>query len=391
MAARFAIVPALSLAMTASAAWSGDNDLSSRSPEGVLVTPAQRVHIAVQPVAARAFYKEIVAFGFVSYNEDRVTTVHTQFSGRVTRIIAKLGEVVERGTPLFQLQSPEIVQLHNDLAAARILVTKSEQRLEHLKRTLDRQVSLLVAKATSQRDLELAQSEFDAGVAELAAATGALAANRSRIELMMGITPAEGEKIEKSGSINQLVTVRAPIGGTITTRKVGVGQFVRNDTSEPLYAIADLSTMWIKMSIPESRIAGIEIGNSVEVLLSAIPGRPIKGKVTGIDALLDKTTRRVVVRTEVPNQEGILKAEMYATGRISSSDHVSSPSVPPQAVLREGTAASAWVMTKERLFSRRELKLGMEQDGEVQVLSGLNPGDTVVVRGAIFLDNEWRL
>lgn len=390
MAARRLVLPALCLALMSSAATGGEMDAASRSKDGVRVTPGQIVHLGVERVQVRPFGREVAAFGFVSYNEDRVTPVHSQFSGRATRLIAKPGDVVEGGSPLFELQSPEIVQLHNDLVAARLTVTKGEQRLVHLKRMLERQVGLLAAKATSQRDVELARSELETGEAELVAARGALAATRSRLELMMGITAAERERIERAGSIDQVVTVKAPIGGTITARKVGAGQFVRNDSSEPLYAIADLSTMWIKMSIPESLIAGIEVGNAVEVTVSALPGRLFKGQVAAVDAILDKSTRRVIVRTEVPNRDGLLKAEMYATGRILASKETPSPSIPLSAVVREGTATSAWVLVEDRQFVRRVIRIGTEKGGYVQVLGGLKAGENVVVRGAIFLDNEWR-
>ena len=122
--------------------------------------------------------------------------------------------------------------------------------------------------------------------------------------------------------------IPAPIDGTVIARKVGPGQYVRNDTGEALYIIADLSTMWLKAQVPENEIPFIRVGQEVEVKVSALPGRVFKARVTAINAATDATTRRVVVRSEIPNPDGALKSEMFASFKIATGADEPSPAVP---------------------------------------------------------------
>jgi cobalt-zinc-cadmium efflux system membrane fusion protein len=165
---------------------------------------------------------------------------------------------------------------------------------------------------------------------------------------------------------------------------------VRNDSGEALYTIADLSTMWVKAQVPESDIPFIRPGQEVEVKVGALPSRVFRARVTAIGAATDLATRRVVVRSEVPNPDGALKSEMFASFKIVTGVEEPSPAVPAEAVIREGDVAAVWVEEQPMLFRRRKVKLGIEQDGRVQIRDGLEAGDLVVVRGAIFVDNQWR-
>src|SRR5262249_54564178 len=101
-------------------------------------------------------------------------------------------------------------------------------------------------------------------------------------------------------------------------------------------------------------------------------------------------TRRVVVRSELPNPDRVLKAEMFATFKIATGDGESAPAVPSESVIREGESASVWVEEQPMLFRRRAIKTGLEEEGRVQIREGLKVGDLVVARGALFVDNEWR-
>jgi membrane fusion protein, heavy metal efflux system len=122
----------------------------------------------------------------------------------------------------------------------------------------------------------------------------------------------------------------------------------------------------------------------------ALPDRIFKARVTAIGASSDSATRRVVVRSEIANPGGVLKAEMFATFTIMTGEVSKSPSVPVEAVIREGDLSAVWVERAPLTFQRRKVKIGVEEDNFVQILAGLNPGERVVGRGAIFIDNEWR-
>jgi cobalt-zinc-cadmium efflux system membrane fusion protein len=116
----------------------------------------------------------------------------------------------------------------------------------------------------------------------------------------------------------------------------------------------------------------------------------LKARVTAINAATDATTRRLVVRSEIPNPDGALKSEMFVSFKIATGADEPSPAVPVQAVIREGDHAVVWVEEEPMLFRRRQVTLGMEQEGRMQIREGLKVGELVAGRGAIFVDNEWR-
>ena len=115
-----------------------------------------------------------------------------------------------------------------------------------------------------------------------------------------------------------------------------------------------------------------------------------KARISAIGAASDSATRRVVVRSEIPNPDRVLKSEMFASFKIATGGGEPAPAVPAEAVIRDGEQASVWVQREPMVFQRRKVKIGLEQDGRVQVLDGLKAGEQVVGRGAIFVDNELR-
>lgn len=134
----------------------------------------------------------------------------------------------------------------------------------------------------------------------------------------------------------------------------------------------------------------IRVGQDIEVKVSALPDRLFKARIAAIGAASDVATRRVVVRSEIPNPDGALKAEMFATFRIATGEGNSAPAVPVAAIIRDGDVTSVWVEDQPMVFRRRQVRVGLEQDGRAQIREGLKPGEVVVARGAIFVDNEWR-
>jgi membrane fusion protein, heavy metal efflux system len=244
-------------------------------------------------------------------------------------------------------------------------------------------------KAAPFKDLQQAEAQLAGAENDLRSADTAFEAARIRLRIL-GRTDEEILKLEQTGTLSRVTTITAPISGTIVSRKVGPGQYVKADSGEALYTIADLSTMWLKAQIFEQDIAQVRIGQEIEARVSAVPGRIFKARIDAINSASDLTTRRIVVRSEIDNADGLLKAEMFAMFKISIDDGSTSPAVPTDAVIREGDVATVWVETEPRLFKRRVVDIGIQQDGLTQIRSGLDFGELVVARGAIFVDNEWR-
>ena len=360
-----------------------------KTGDSVRVTADQMQQLSIARVQSYPFRVQKFAIGQIAYNEDTSTAVLAPFSGRVVRLIAKVGDRVKRGEPLFELDSPEVVLPQNDFIAAVTAMNKARSQLELAKIGEKRFKDLYEGKAAPLKEWQQAQAQLVGAQNDLRSAEITIEAVRARLRIV-GFTDDEIAALREKGTVRRATPILAPIDGTITARKVGPGQYVRNDTGEALYVIADLSTMWLKAQVPEIDIPLVRVGQELEVKVSALPALLFKARIVVISAGADAATRRVVVRSEVPNPEGALKSEMFASFKIATGADEPTPAVPVEAVIREGDLATAWVEEEPMLFKRRKVKLGMEQEGRVQIREGLREGERVVTRGAIFVDNEWR-
>ncbi len=385
MAALFGVSLLTSGAMTLSAIAEGP----MKGADFIRVVPDQMHQLQVVKVETIAFRSQRSAIGQIGYNEEASTIVLTPFSGRVIRLIAKLGEQVRKGDPLLEIDSPEQLVPQNDFIAA--LAAKRKASSQHnLAVIAEKRVrDLHEGKAAPAKDLQAAEAQLASAEHDLRSADTSLEAARIRLRIL-GRTDAEIQNLEQNATLSRVTTITAPIGGTVVSRKVGPGQYVKADSGDGLYTIADLSTMWLKAQIFEQDLAQVRIGQEIEARVSAMPNRVFKARINAINAASDLATRRVVVRSEIENPDGLLKSEMFGTFKISIDEASKSPAVPTDAVIREGDIATVWVENEPLLFKRRLVEIGTQQDGLTQIRSGLDAGEKVVGRGAIFVDNEWR-
>jgi cobalt-zinc-cadmium efflux system membrane fusion protein len=237
---------------------------------------------------------------------------------------------------------PAIVQAESTLigAAATFELTSNE---------LSRARSLYGTNGVSQRELEQATSDEQTANAALKAARDAVR--------VLGKTDAEIDAMIAAGRIGS-----APATGG--------------------------STKWVLANVLESDSPFIQMAQPVDIKLMALPGRVFKGGVSKIYATIDPNIHRLAVRCEVDDPKHELRPGMLATVAIQVSKPVESIAVPANGVVREGDdTMTAWVTTDRRHFAQRIIKTGVREDGEVQILDGLQRGELVVADGAIFLDN----
>jgi cobalt-zinc-cadmium efflux system membrane fusion protein len=360
-----------------------------KGPDFVRVVADQMHQLEVVKVVPHAFLDQRSAIGQIAFNEDASTIVMTPFSGRVTRLIAKVGDQVGRGDPLLEIDSPEQVPPQNDFIAAQTARNKARSQLDLAQIAEKRARSLYEGKAIPFKELQQAEAQLAAAENDMRSTETAFEAARIRLRIL-GRTDAEITDLEERGTISRVTRISAPINGTVISRKVGPGQYVKADSGEALYVIADLSTMWLKAQIFEQDIAFVRVGQEIEAKIASAPNQTFKARIANISSASDQTTRRVVVRSEIDNPGGVLKSEMFASFKIGAAEPSTTPAVPSNAVIREGDVATVWVEPEPMLFKRRVVEIGMQQNGLTQIRRGLAVGEQVVGRGAIFVDNEWR-
>jgi len=362
----------------------------AKDRNSVRIVADQTHQLEIVTVEQFSFVLQKSAIGQIAFNEDTSTIVLSPFSGRVTRLLANVGDRVARGARLMEIDSPEVLPPQNDFVTAISNLNKARSQLRLADTIEQRHRMLYESKAGTLREWQQAQAQLSAAQNDLRSAETAVDAGRNRLRII-GRSDAEITALQEKGAISRTIAIEAPIDGTVIARKVGPGQQVRSDSNDALFTVADLSTMWLKAYLPETDIAFVRIGQDIDVRVSALPEREFKARIVAVGAASDAQTRRVMLRSEVPNPDGMLKSEMFATFRIRGATQLSL-AVPMDAVVREGDVAAVWVQqdNDQLLFKRQLVTIGIEQEGRIQIRDGLSAGQRVVARGAIFIDNEAR-
>ncbi len=342
------------------------------SPPGTFRATAQQLKsLTVEPVVVHGFVSEELTEGKIAVNGDRATPVFSPYSGRVTRVIAGLGDLVKAGAALATVEASEFVQAQNDLstAAAQVKIARISETRKH---------ALYDAKGGSLQDWQQSQ-------ADLTAAETALGSVRNRLKIL-GASDAQIDALEAAHSISPTAKIVAPIGGVVVDRQLGPGQYLQSGGGTPVFTIADPSSVWLLANVRETDAGLVHVGQAVEVHVLAYPKRVFKARVTYVAALVDSATHRLPVRAEIENLDAALKPEMFANFRILTSDASSSPAVPESAVVYEGDLAHVWVLSDDGLLAYRSIRTGRDNDGLVEVLDGLKPGEKIVTKGGLFID-----
>ena len=346
----------------------------------------QWTSLKLTPVRQVSFRDERATDGKIAINEDTTTPVFSPYSGRVTRLIAKPGDRVERGAPLFAIDASEFVQGQNDLVTAVAGVEKASSRLTLAQTVEKRQRDLLAIRGGALKDLEQAQSDLVSAQGDLRSAEIALAAARNRLRIL-GRADEEIARLEKVDRIGAESIVAAPIAGTVIQRKVGLGQYITVGATDPVFTVGDLSTVWLVANVRESDAPKMKVGASVEVSVLAYPGRVFNARLAFVAPALDPNTRRLPVRAEIENPGRELLPEMFASFRIVSGESRLMPAVPQEAVVYEGAQARVWVARpSEKTVVTRSIEVGATTNGLVEVRKGVSVGDTVVASGTLFID-----
>jgi membrane fusion protein, heavy metal efflux system len=330
--------------------------------------------IKLGAVGERTFVLERQAVGNIDFNQNLLVQVFTPYQGRIINAYPQIGDRVEKDQVLFTIDSPDLLSAENNLITAAGVLNLQN-------RTLSRQKKMVSFGGTSQQAVD--QSTSDQMAAE-----GALKSARDAVRIF-GKTGEEIDQIIAERKADPRLIVKSPITGYVTARTASPGLFVQPGVAPSPFTVADLSTMWMFANVPESEVPYLRVGQSVKARVAAYPGRDFDGKIVMVGASVDPNTRRLAVRSEISDPEHLLRANMFANFTIQVGDSVNSMAVPAAGVVREGDGSmSVWTTKDDRHFVRRTVKIGHVQDGFDEILEGLQPGERIVIEGAVFLSNK---
>ncbi|MGC1521458.1 MAG: efflux RND transporter periplasmic adaptor subunit [Steroidobacteraceae bacterium] len=328
-------------------------------PEG----SALRNRLSVMPVGVQAVGAKLVLPGIVEADPARTAAVLTPLGGRVVALKVALGDRVSRGQVLAVIDSPDLGQAYDD-------DDKAADTLKLTERNLARQEAQNKLGVASDRDLDQSRSDHTQALAEYTR-------TQARLKML-------GEPAQPAGS-SRLLTVTAPMSGSITVLAVAPGTMI-NDPTQPLMTVADLSTVWVTALVAEMDAAAVSKNQSADVSLLAYPDRVLHGKVLFVSDVIEPDSRRNKIRIAFANPDYALKPNMFGTVVVAGPAH-DQVMVPSSALLMNNDRTSVFVATAPWTFERRTVETTLEEGTNVAIRSGVAAGEQVVVKGGILLND----
>jgi len=366
----------------------GHSEVSSQSRKGLqryTPSPAEWASLTIQPVTERGFRVESVTEGKIAIDEDRSTPVFSPYAGRVTKVLARPGDQVTKGQPLFVIEAADNVQAQNDFIAAMAAMNKAKSALDLAQLQSTRAKDLFEGKAVPLKDYQQSQATLIQAENDMRSSQTAMEAARNKLRIL-GLTDEDIATFQEKRRINPETTIFAPIAGTVVQRKIGPGQYVNAGASDPVYVIGDLSTVWMTAFVRESDCASVAIGQEVTFNVLALPGRLLSARLNYVATAIDPATRRLLVRATIDNKDFVLKPEMFANVTIYSAGDRPAVGVPKQALIYEGDQVRIWVAHPDKTIELRQIKPGLTNGDLVEVVGNLKPGEQIVTKGALFID-----
>ncbi len=298
--------------------------------------------------------KEIKTTGKIAMNEDGKTYITSRVEGRVDELyVTAEGETIAPGQAIAAVYSPTYIAAQEEY----LLTLENVQKLQNAGRDVV-QINNRLREA-ARRKLQL-----------------------------LNVADEDIAHLEHTRQTKDHMTIYAQFGGTVLEKQLLPGAYIM--PGDKLYSLSDLSTVWLYADIYEKDIASITPGQQVVVTSGAYPGETFTGQVTFINPVLDDATRTVKVRIAMANPLGKLKPNMFvnATLQIPLGDSLV---IPESAILDTGSRKIVFVAQSEDTFVKRDVVTGQSADGYVQVLSGLQQGETVVTAATFLIDSQTKL
>ena len=300
----------------------------------------------------------IECYAELAFNQNRLAQITAPVRGILHSVAVDLGTKVEEKQTLAKIWSAAIAE-----AVAKAVLSHQ---------TLERERKLRAEHVSSEKDLQQAEAEHRAACQQLRTQSF----TEEQIDLL-GRLPQE----------QVLMEVRAPFAGEIVERNAVRGALV--ETGKSLFTLADRSTMWAMLNIPESALARVKVGQTVELRVEALPGQTFKGKLTWIAAEVDERSRMARARAEVANPDGVLRSRMFAKARILARTAERAMLLPASAICAVEGKSFVFVKLADDLFEARVVAVSLKFDGQLEVLAGLEPEETIVVNHGFALKSQW--
>jgi cobalt-zinc-cadmium efflux system membrane fusion protein len=343
----------------------GDEDEHAGEPAVVTIDEEmlRDLRITTAVAESRPATEGAPVLGELHVDETRYAEVGSPVAARAVRVRVTAGQRVRRGDILAELQSLDIGRTRGEQSEA-------SARVDLARQALARKRGLAEERIAPRREVQEAEAELKSAEASLQSARSALDA--------MGAGPGTGASL----------TLRAPIAGVVIERKLASGQVT--DPAETLFRVGDLSRLWLVAHAPERDAVRVRDGSSARVSIPALPGQSFTGRVLSVGSQVEVSARTIPIRIEIANAAGVLRPGMSASVWLAVGEAGASVIAVPAAALQR--MDDKWIVfvpgDHGGEFNARSVGRGRDLGGEVEIVSGLRAGETVVVEGAFLLKAE---
>jgi cobalt-zinc-cadmium efflux system membrane fusion protein len=362
--------------------------VAARSENAVLVDARtqRQLGLEVQPAEALSVAAPIAATGQLQVNEDRTWTVGAVTEGRIVAVPVRLGETVKTGQIVAQMHSHEV---HDGRATRRQAVAELEKLKvlsEQARRVLDRTRRLLDLKAASREQLEAADTQYRSAEFSVTNAEAEVQKTEAHLTEFLDVSLQDPGKGGNAADAQDYVPIKSPAFGTVMEKLANVGTVVSIAT--PVVKISDLSSLWLIAAVNEADLSLIRPRQAVRISVRAYPDKTFPGTVFQLGERLDPQTRTLQVRVLVANLNGLLKPDMFATADFTPALQSRSIHVLESAVQELNGKSVVFIRSEKNAFRAKEVKVGSRVAGQIEILSGLEPGTPVVINGALLLKSQ---
>ncbi|XVJ65069.1 MAG: efflux RND transporter periplasmic adaptor subunit [Lacibacter sp.] len=305
-------------------------------------------NISTDTIRSGMIGDQMVLTATLNADQQKINAVSARVMGRIERLYFKnLGDYVNKGDKLFDIYSEEL----NNAKQEYILALEKQKTLDN----------------------------------PLIDFTALLQSAKNKL-LLWGLSENQIQEIAVRKTTTALTTFYSPVAGYITTLDIREGEYAMEGGT--IVRIADLSTLWAEAQVYTSQLSQIDNNAVASVQFPDLPGKQTIGKIEFMNPEINPQTRITLLRVNVANSGKLLKPGMPAYVTIKGKQ-VNTLTLPSDAVLRTGTGASVWVQTGNHTFKSRMVEIGMEDGERVEIKSGLQSGDIVVITGAYLLNSEF--
>jgi RND family efflux transporter MFP subunit len=337
---------------------------------------ARTVNVDIIEASIGSVREELLLTGALKPKE--MVDITPRATGRVQELAFQIGDMVRAGDLVAELDDDELQQQVNRAEAtievSRASVMQREAERDNSNAALERANRLLQEQLIAPQDYEASRTGFAVMNAQVALA-------RAQME------QADAELRELKIRLAQ-TKIYAPMSGIAATRYVDVGALVSPST--PILRIVNLSTMVTQANVPERSLGSMRVGNEAQVFVDAMPDRDFRGRIARIAPVLDAATRTAFVEIDIPNPEGVLKAEMFARVQLDLGTTRQATLIPREGLVYRGQQPGVYIIEGDTP-TFRAIETGLTREDQVEVLANLTAGTKIAGRGASMIQEGDRV